>query len=175
MKDVSYFDGGTLAFDLGKSCTGWALMNHSRLIAHGRMSFVGRDEVEMFHGLASLVDGLYVKAVSEFGLRPKVIAVEAAEHQRGEAREAYCALYISLRVKARAHLAGVAKVYSATIKKVVTGSGRASKADVVASVNQVYQTGLSSQEKSADHNVADAIGAGLAAWTLDQMGELTFV
>jgi Holliday junction resolvasome RuvABC endonuclease subunit len=170
-----YFREGTIAFDLGKSCTGWAIMNGSKLLGYGRRSFENLDTPELYDAMVSLLDGVHASAFNQTGHKPLVAAMEAAEHQRGSAQEAYAPLYVALRVWARAHLMGVAKVYSGTIKKVVTGSGRAPKEEVVAAINQTYGLTLSVAKKSADHNVADAIGAGLTAWTLDQLDQLVLI
>jgi len=159
------------AFDLGKSCTGIAVFKENALLFHDKRSFKGANSAVMFIEFTKVLDNLDT-AMRMAGSHIELFTFEAAEHQQGKAREAYFVLSTALCVFAYRHNAKAAKVYSTTIKKIVTGHGSASKEEMVEAINKRYGLRLSSEKKSADHNVADAIGVGLAAQALIDSGKL---
>jgi len=166
--------GATLAIDLGKRCTGWALLRDTRLLAYDRATFTKQTVPQMYDGMERVL-GKAMAHASRFGLSVGTIAFEAAEHQKGKAQEAYCTLATCVRVFAGRNSIRAAKVYPGSVKKIMTNNGGASKEEMVEAVNQTFKLGFSPAKTGTDHNVADAIAIGLTAYTLDALGELDYV
>lgn len=150
-----------ICFDLGKKCTGFAIMRGYELLRYGRYGNDKASDAELFTRTYALCKSL-VEWCEERELVPTRICFEAAEQQKGRANEIYFAMATALKVFGAKRDLPLAKVYSSSIKYYVAGHGHAEKGDVVDAVNRRYGLTLSRDAKrSQDHNVADAIGVGM--------------
>lgn len=167
--------GLTLGLDLGKSCTGWAILDDTKLVRHGHWRYTKMPAPQMFSAFTGDLELILDVIENYYRADPGTIAFEAAEHQQGKAREAYFTLSTALRVVAYNRNIRVAKVYPGTVKKIMTGNGAADKPEMVAAVNKTFSLDFDDKKTGVDHNVADAIAIGLTAYTLDALGELDYI
>lgn len=157
-----------LYLDLGKKATGWAvLQGKDVLCASGLWSFADAPcHGQLARDLYGRLGWLLLTS------QPHLAAYEAAHHQRGAAAEVFGVLSTALKLACYDNGVPLYKVASGQIKRIVAGDGAGDKAVVVAGVNAALDLDLDPSPKSADHNRADAIGVGLAAYRLALTGEL---
>lgn len=149
--------------------TGWAICVDGEIIESGVQSFDlqrGESPGMRFLRFRSWLKTLYGEALTinhdrSAGIHPAgpaVLAYEQSHHRGGPAT--MVAVGLATRVLELAAEVGCESlpIHSATLKKRITGSGRASKADMIAAAEQrVGRQGFSEDE-------ADAICCAFVAW-----------
>lgn len=151
-----------LYLDLSKKNTGFAVMLGFDLVHYGEESFQEfRSDGEMLFELDRWLEG--VIEVGEFDL----LGVEYAAFQKGRAQELFHAMLGVVKRQAFIANLPIRKIYPGQIKRVVTGWHQAPKSRVVELVNMKYGLDLTS------HDVADAIGVGMATGSIEVLGRVS--
>lgn len=142
-----------LCFDFG-SRTGWAVADGARVISGVQEFALARGEsagmrlIRFRAWLCEMLDKT----------KPSVVYYEAAHHRGGFATDLLVGFVTLLKVECEARKINYQGVHSATLKKAVTGSGRADKGAMIERAAETY--GL--DPRKLDDNQADALG--LITW-----------
>lgn len=129
------------------------------LIEYGSISFSKMEHGAAACGLEDELSRIWKKYQS-IGIDG--VGFEHAFNQLGQAHEPYMALQTALKMWA--HRRGIPhyRVATTTLKKAVTGYGRAEKPDIIEAVVRQYGIDLDPQREHPDSDIADAIGVAIA-------------
>ncbi len=145
-----------LALDMA-SRTGYAVIDSGKVIYSGVIDFTkkrGESNGILFLKFRSWL------ASNVHGLGPfRVVSYERAHFQGGAATEICVGLQTHAQCYAAESGADVATYHTGTIKKFLTGGGKASKEDMMLAITS--RTGIVPK----DDNEADAIAIALLAWS----------
>ena len=144
-----------LTLDLATK-TGYAYWDGTRLVQSGTKEFV-RERGES-PGMRFLRFRAWLKEMEAVCPHLDLVVYEQAHHRGGAATEIGVGLVTHLQAWCAEHGIEHTKVHSATLKKSATGSGRASKADVIQAMQARWGVVVS------DDNEADALA--LLDWAL---------
>ena len=148
-----------LAIDPGSKNTGWALMLNERILFKGNIDLWGNDPrtyYTLYFWTRTALEGL--RHHSGYRMVPDHLVLESYfphSKQRGATLIPELRGVIKLAVY-QMRTVKLIEVPPGTVKKNVTGNGRATKEEVKAAINALYNTNIT------DHNVADAVAIGLA-------------
>lgn len=95
-------------------------------------------------------------------IEPELVVFEMAHHRGGFATELLLGMVTRVEEMCARHKTEYSKVHSATLKKTITGSGRAEKADVIEAVSKKFH------KEVVDDNEADALA--ILAWVEKEFG-----
>lgn len=151
-----------LALDLGTQ-TGWAIANPKGAITSGTQSF--RPQRFEGGGMRYLRFRRWLDEMHQLTLIGEVHFEEVRRHQGVDAAHVYGGLLGQLSAWCEEHQIPYAGVPVGTIKRAVTGSGNASKAEVIAAVER---RGFAPK----DDNEADAIALLLCVSARARMADL---
>jgi len=124
-----------LALDLGTR-TGWALVDKGVTESGVQVFDVKRGESP---GMRYLRFNRWLDEIAGDGHRPEVIVYEQAHHRGGAATEIAAGFATRVQEFCARHGIEHASVHSATLKKFATGSGRASKEDMLERAQQKFK------------------------------------
>ena len=136
-----------LSLDLGTRC-GWACRPGTGRIYSGVQDFsLKRGESS---GLRFLNFDVWLTAMLVLH-EPKLVVYEQAHHRGGPATACLVGMAGILQKVCAAYNSECVPIHTATLKKFATGSGRASKEDMIAKAEEVFNI------KVIDDNQADAL------------------
>lgn len=139
-----------LAFDFG-SHTGWALSESGRRITSGVQKFeLGRGESQ---GMRFIRFSAWLREMLDT-TKPELVVYEMAHHRGGWATDLLVGFTTRLQEECAARNINYQGIHSATLKKAVTGSGKADKTMMITRVAEHF--GL--DPGKLDDNEADALG-----------------
>jgi len=145
-----------LALDMASN-TGYCVIDSGKVLASGTMNFTkkrGESNGILFLKFRSWLSG----AAHSWGPYT-VVTYERAHFQGGAATEICVGLQTHAQCYAAESGADVATYHTGTIKKFLTGGGKASKEDMMLAIT--LRTGIVPK----DDNEADAIAIALLAWS----------
>lgn len=144
----------TLAFDFG-SHTGWALDESGRVTSGVQEFALARGESA---GMRFIRFSAWLREMLD-KTRPSIVVYEQAHHRGGFATDLLVGFVTRLQEECAVRKIEYRGVHSATLKKAVTGSGRADKALMIAHAAEEFER----DARTLDDNEADALG--LIIWT----------
>lgn len=157
-----------LAFDPGMSM-GWSVFKDDQYIRSGFYNFAS--DVPIGSRLVDLQESIGV-LIHQF--KPELIATEAVNRVGGAAtfnKYAYVlpAIFAFIQMEAYKNNIRILEISPATVKKQVTGSGKADKKQMLMRVNELlYELRNLQTVTTKNHNEADAIGIGYTAYLIAQ-------